>query len=754
MNPEQKEKILVFAGTTEGRRVCEFLNRSGITAIACTATEYGGQLLEEDHLPLIRVLSGRMTSAEMENLILEKNISIVIDATHPYADIVSENILKACREVRREIVCIRLLRESLGGGEKITVSSVSEAVKYLQNQAGNILVTTGSKQLHEYTQIPDYRTRVFARILSTETSVKTAVSLGFEGKNLICMQGPFSEEMNEATIRMTNARFLVTKESGIAGGFPEKEEAARKTNTVLIVVRRPSEMKEPEGEQEPVEQPGLTKQQKQPGQQEQPERLGQTGKQVYCEHDRQKRSEGCIRKVFTERETLQWLARCFGLEKQQKITLAGIGMGHPDGMTEEVRQSIREADLLAGAERMVRAGLQIGDKPYLITYQAKELQTYLEVHPEIRKVTVLLSGDSGFYSGARKLREDLQGYQIRILPGISSVSYLAARTCVSWEDAKIVSIHGRQEPVISAIRRNRKVFLLLSGRESLQSLCSQLLAFGLENICITVGENLSYPDERIVSGTPRILSELSEKMRIAESSERKEKGHEKGPKKGQEIELNKITADASLLTVLIQNDHPDLSVSAGFPDTDFSRGTAEGRIVPMTKSEVRAVVLSKLRLRRNSIVYDIGAGTGSVSVECARLCGEGKIFAIERKSEALDLVRSNIHRFGTDQVEPVLGNAPEVLENLPMPTHAFLGGTAGNMSQILETLLKKNPKIRVVITAVALETLTTAQTCLKNLPFTNIEIVSLTIARAEKTGPYSMMKGLSPVWILAADGSA
>lgn len=173
--------------------------------------------------------------------------------------------------------------------------------------------------------------------------------------------------------------------------------------------------------------------------------------------------------------------------------------------------------------------------------------------------------------------------------------------------------------------------------------------------------------------------------------------------------------------------------------------------VPMTKSEVRAVALSKLELKRDSVIYDIGAGTGSVSVEAALFADRGMVYAVEQKKEAVDLIIKNKEKFGIKNIETVYGRAPEALDSLETATHAFIGGTSGEMSEIIKILLDKNPKIRIVITVIALESLNLAVSCLKGLSIDG-EIVTVQTARARLVAGYHMMQGQNPVFIISFGG--
>lgn len=237
--------ILIFSGTTEGNKIAERLSTYPVKVYISVATEYGKVCAGE--YQNAEIFTGRKDQNEIERMIREKQISLVIDATHPYARIVTENVKAACEACGTEY--IRCLREKdateenelVNTGRVVIVDNVNEAVHFLKNTEGNILITTGSKELKEYTEIPDYRNRCYARVLSTEQAVSDSCALGFEGKHLIAMQGPFSKEMNVATLRQIGAAYFVTKESGKAGGFPEKLLAAEEAGVVLVVVGRPQE---------------------------------------------------------------------------------------------------------------------------------------------------------------------------------------------------------------------------------------------------------------------------------------------------------------------------------------------------------------------------------------------------------------------------------------------------------------------------------------------------------------------------------
>ena len=268
--------VFLFGGTTEGRKIAEAIDevnrawaahgdapsceageplRLPICAEVYVATAYGASLLPAG--PGITVHVGRLDAAEMTALFENASAPLlVIDATHPYAAVVSENILSACAATG--VRCLRVERENTGAGEPELapegaalhwVESVEEAAAWLARQSThrpNILITTGSKELAPYTRIPDFAARCYVRALPTVEALEKCRQLGFRREHLILMQGPFSEEMNVAQLRYADAGYLVTKASGETGGFPEKCEAALALGVEVVCIGRPKEVSIPD----------------------------------------------------------------------------------------------------------------------------------------------------------------------------------------------------------------------------------------------------------------------------------------------------------------------------------------------------------------------------------------------------------------------------------------------------------------------------------------------------------------------------
>lgn len=650
-------KVIIFAGTTEGYEISRFLSENQLPVLACVATEYGSKSLQENSC--LHVQAGRLDEQQMRDLFFREKPELVLDATHPYAAEVTQNIRKACEETG--VSYTRILRTGSEQQNAVYVRDAKEAAEYLEGTEGNVLLTTGSKELAVFTSVTDYNKRLFARVLSLPSVIESCRALGFEGRNLIAMQGPFSKELNQAMLEQYQCKYLVTKDSGKAGGFLEKIQAAEALGVTAVIIGRP------------LAEEGLSLKE--------------------CRH------------MLIER---------YGFKKEQNVTLLGIGMGSIGTLTLEGREAVRNADLIVGARRMVDA-VRLPGQDFLYEYRSREIAEYLAEHPEYTRVVIALSGDVGFYSGAKKLVE-LLGPETKMICGISSVVYFMSKIGLSWDDAKIVSAHGKTCNLISLIRENRKVFAILGTNDGVRNLAEKLTFYGMGDVILHVGENLSYDNEKILS------------------------------KQAKEL----VSYEGDLLSVICAYNlkaEPE-PATHGLSDEEFIRGKA-----PMTKAEVRTVSLAKLKLSKDAVCYDIGAGTGSVSVEMALRASEGEVYAIEKKEDALALLAQNKKKFALDHMYIIPGTAPEALEELPVPTHAFIGGSSGNMKEIVELLIKKNPQVRIVINCITLETVGEALGCIRELAKQEgceceNEIVQLCVSRSKNIGRYHMMMGENPIYII------
>lgn len=662
--------IVVFGGTSEGRELAEALVGTDLQVHMCVATEYGDKLLPKG--ANLHVYVGRMDESEMEIFLTKRRASHCLDATHPYAALATENIFAACEKTG--IPYIRILRESEPSAIEEhagvhVVKSAEEAAAFLEKTDGTVLVATGSTELEKFTAIPDYQSRCYVRVLPSAEAMHKCTALGFEGSHIIAMQGPFSEELNAALFRQIGADYVVTKSSGKAGGFQEKYEAALSCGVNLVIIKKPKE-----------------------------------------NDDAGRRTE------MNLSEAISFLRETYGVNEMRSISLIGMGPGDPSIVTREAERCLKSCDVVIGAGRVAAVARAICGKPYFVSYRKEEIFEYLKEHPMYRKIALIYSGDIGFYSAAKEIREYLaehtQSFHCRFVSGIASPVYFLNKLGIPWDTVHLVSCHGKQTNLILRIRRCSRVCALLGGKNDAAKIAHSLLQFGMDRVKITVGENLSYPNERILSGYPNEFIERE--------------------------------FDALSLALFENPDSAGERDLAGIPDRSFLRGS-----VPMTKQEIRTIVLSKLHLEADSVVYDIGAGTGSISIEAALRCEYGSVFAVERTAEGIDLIRENRKRFGAENLLTVHGEAPEALAGLPVPTHVFIGGSGGRIMEILAAVRAKNPNVRLVMTAVTLETLAAVEKIREAYPeYRDMEVVQINVARGRPLGGYHLMTAENPVTIV------
>lgn len=400
------------------------------------------------------------------------------------------------------------------------------------------------------------------------------------------------------------------------------------------------------------------------------------------------------------------------------VNIIGIGIGDKSYLHQKSLTTIFESDCLVGAKRMLQEFSYL-NKDTVESINSEEIYNYI-VNNDYNNYAVLVSGDTGFYSLSKKLTENLEKSADTILnniPAIGSLQYFTSKLNLSWDNIKFISAHGKNVNVISNVMFNKKVFMLTGGELIPNIICKMLTDKGLGHLKVSVGENLSYSNERIIEDTASNVSTMSFE---------------------------------SLSVIIVHNDDA-LYESIGLRsirDDEFITGKT-----PMTKSEVRTISIGKLNLRKDSVVYDIGAGTGSVSIEIALKLSEGTLYAIEKNFSAVELIKRNIEKFKAYNVETINNNAVEVLRNLPKPDSAFIGGSSGSMDEIIKILLEKNNNINLVINTITLQSLQESIKCMEKYKFENVEIVNVSVSKSKKVGTYDMMMGQNPVYIISAKGS-
>ena len=752
----ENRSILIFGGTTEGRTAAEELLEAGVPCTVSVATRYGEEVLTPH--PLMTVHTGRLDRSRMAQMMVEGPFSCVIDATHPHAQVVSGEIEAACRETG--LPYLHLQREVLTGdsfdGQKnhsaqeddtfVYVSDVGQAGAFLSAVPGHILVTTGSKELVRFTKALGDPSRITARVLPTQESLRACAEAGLAGKQIFAMQGPFDVEMNCAQIHYAGASWLLTKETGAAGGFPEKTEAVRRCGIRAVVIRTPGENRaQTMNLQQTVaaalryagidsaadtEHGGMGRMSARDGAADGDSMSARdsaaVGDSMSVKDGVTVGADIAIRDNIDDAAAADVMAGT----KKKKLFLVGTGVGSAGALTKEAEEAFASAEVLFGAKKVLDNLTSVceaaSSKMTVPVYDSMKILRYLSENPGIEKAAVAYSGDSGFYSGAAPMLFALKCYpetagefDVQLICGISSVSWFASRAGIPWQDWKILSSHGRSCNVIGQVRRNMECFLLLSGAEDLRK----------------TGSMLADAQERGVLGKLRLiygyeLSRPAEKIRTCTAQE-----------------LTQVTEEGLYVLYVRHGQAADCPVVPGLPDDAFIRGKA-----PMTSSEIRSLSLCRLGLTSKAVLWDVGAGTGSVSVEAALACPEGRVLSIEFKKDALDLLEQNRARYCLQNMEIIEGRAPEALTLLPLPTHVFIGGSGGKVRDILKVVFSKNPWARVVVNCITSETLAELQTALKDLPVQGFQCTQVMVNREQMLGQYHYLKAGNPVFIIAFTG--
>ena len=395
------------------------------------------------------------------------------------------------------------------------------------------------------------------------------------------------------------------------------------------------------------------------------------------------------------------------------VTLIGMGSGQPENLTLQGLAALRQADLILGARRLL-AVLPAGcTENRAAAYRPDEVAELLQTSGAENAVLVY-SGDTGFYSGASSMMEKLEalGVRARVLPGLSSIQLLAAALGRPWQGWNLVSAHGRICDPVAECMQGRPTFFLTGGSEDPATLCAQLTAEGFGDVQAVVGQCLGTPEEKLFRGSVKELAA------------------------GRFNSLSVLLVEAA--EVLPRR-------APGLPDEAFERGD-----VPMTKQEVRAAVLAKLAVRPEDILWDVGAGTGSVSVELALAAPRGRVYAVECRPEGCALIKANREKFRTRNLVLVEGLAPAALSDLPAPDAVFIGGSKGNLAAIVDAALDKNPDARICVSAIALESLSASVAALTAKGRT-VQVSQIAVSRARAVGGLHLMMAQNPIYLITGE---
>ena len=661
------KKILILAGTTEGRMLSDKMESAGIKHIVSVTSEYGETMMGEGENRTLKV--GKMDENAMTCFLEKEGFEegdYLVDATHPFAKEASLNAKNVAAKMK--LSYLRVVRDSVeipDSDSVLVYDSMENCAEALKDINEPIILTTGSKGLEEYAGWVSKETlsNTYVRVIPSIESFEKCKAAGIDESHIVALQGPFSLDLNKALLSQYKIRHLVTKESGKAGGFAEKLKAALECGATIHVISRPEE----------TEGMGLA-------------------------------------------ETERILLSEFANDNLGEIILAGVGMGDRLSMTREVEEAIKSADVIFGAGRLLE-GIQAEYK--FDKYLADDVMGILRQHPEFRKAVVLFSGDSGFYSGARKfnikVNSDFKG-KVTVLPGVSSVAYLASRLEVSYDDAFIYSLHGRfsKETLNEAlwnIRYSEKSFILFSGASDVSALATEMNNRGITGE-ITLGINLSSASEEIVKLSVEAAMDFNEMGSII--------GY-----------VHNMKAEKRPLIPF-------------FRDDDFIRDKT-----PMTKEVIRHESIRRLGICEGDMIYDIGGGTGSVAIEIAGLHPTVKVVTIEVKDDRAVIIRQNAAKHHMDNLQVITGDACEVLrrEDMPKPDAVFIGGSGGKLKEIMDVLSGKGSGIRFVINAVTIETIMEVEELLNKLEPRNLRAIQIGVNNLENIGRYHMFRAENPVVI-------
>lgn len=387
------------------------------------------------------------------------------------------------------------------------------------------------------------------------------------------------------------------------------------------------------------------------------------------------------------------------------VIVAGAGPGAPYLMTEQLKETLKAADVVISSvhfDGIIKGYFKLG---------IKDTIRYIENHKNERiNLLVLASGDTGFYSIAQTIsRLAPKEINLRFLCGISSMQYFSAVMGISYSDMKLVSFHGRGGSIVPYVCYNKKVFSLTGGDSKVADILKELVEFGLGDVKVSVGERLSMDDEKITEGKA--------------------------------VDLLKMKFNP-LSVMIIENENARNPLIT-LKDECFVRGRA-----PMTKEAVRELSAFELGIMPGDVVYDIGAGTGAMTCTMALRAHESFVYAIEKDENAYEVAKNNIDRLGVKNIKLISGEAPSIeMVEFPPADKAFIGGSSGNLKEIVDFILSKNSKTEILVTAVTMETISEAFTLFKSM---GMEITSrlVSVSDAHKLGRYHLMKAENPVYLI------
>ncbi len=415
-----------------------------------------------------------------------------------------------------------------------------------------------------------------------------------------------------------------------------------------------------------------------------------------------------------------------------KVWIVGVGMAGRASLTRQVTEIVDGADVLVGGERLLAMFPESRAELLVLGSNLSEVCGEIEARLGVRRVVVLATGDPGFFGIAKLLARRLGKDRVEIIPNLSSVQLAFARIKESWEDATFLSVHGRSlKGLVAVVRGSRKVAILTDGVNTPSAIARCLLGAGVDGYRAYLCEDLGGPEERVRCVGLESMAE-GEASPLSTLLLLKEENEEPGARPG----------DGEGGGARVEGRWPH-----GIPEEEFQcRQPRRGLI---TKVEVRLISLAKLSPGEASVVWDIGAGSGSVAIEAALIARLGRVYAVERDAENVELIGRNLAKFGAGNVVLIHGTAPAALEGLPAPDAVFIGGSGGQLVPILDVIDRRlRAGGRVVINAATLETAGAAMASLRERGFA-VEVTMVQVSRGKELAGLTHLEALDPVFVVA-----
>ena len=418
------------------------------------------------------------------------------------------------------------------------------------------------------------------------------------------------------------------------------------------------------------------------------------------------------------------------------LQVIGIGPGRPEWLPPAITELVKHCDVLIGGSMALKLFPDFTGHQYCLSGDlTSSIAVIKNALLEKNAVGVLVSGDPGFFSFLPRLKKEFPEERIDVYPGISSLQFAFARAGLPWQEATFASVHGRELSVLPQVI-TRPTAVLTGGENTPQKIAQLYLERGY-NPHISIGNALAYPEEYWATMDAEHLAQEKTLLKNAIVI--------LYPAMGQDTEQDfKHDSKQNTIQNKQQSTKQGIGCRIGIPDEEFLRGK-----VPRTKAEIRVQVLAKAQISKYDRVLDIGAGTGSISIEAAGLASEGVVYAIEHNPEAQELILANQRKFGVSNLHLIPGAAPDVFGELPPVDVCIIGGSNGRLAEILKTVpLVKGG--RIVITAVTIETVAQGLKLLTDLNYQNIDTVSIQAVRWKAVQTLHMAQALNPIFIISA----